>query len=87
MVHGTGMDLSPAALKILSFGAGIAGAFVTVTYFKGTEMYIPALLACGAMLGIPISVKGENRDVRELAAQVKSLLETIPPPSAPRGGQ
>lgn len=74
------MELSPAIIKILSFLAGMAGAFVSVTYLKGTDLYLPGLLASGAMFGVPIPVKGDDKQVRELAEQVKSLLTTLPPP-------
>lgn len=80
------MDLSPALLKILSFVAGMAGAFVTVMYLKGTEIYVPALLASGALLGVPVPVKNDDKSQKELVASVKSLLTSLPPPAPAAGG-
>lgn len=85
MLPSGSMELSPALIKILSFLAGLLGAFVAVTYLKGTELYIPALLASGALLGVPVPVKNDDKSQKELVASVKTLLTSLPPP-APSSG-
>ena len=74
------MEISPAVLKILTFSAGMAGAFVSVTYLKGTDLYAPAMLASGALLGMPVNAPGADAPVKALAAEVKKLADSIRPP-------
>lgn len=77
------MELSPGLLKILSVLSAAAVGTVAVLFLKGTPLYEMAILAAGALFGLPVGAPGQDAPVKALAAKVEAVLQTLRPPPIP----
>ena len=77
------MELSPGLLKIVSVLAGCAVGACAVVFFKGTDLYAPALVAAGSLFGLTFPAPGADQPVKDLTARVTEVLNTLRPPPVP----